>query len=126
MSIRRSYDGIRFDPPAPVCPLLVAAPSSQDAILLPTLVASGADCTLIPESVARQLGLPRIDRLTLEGIEGIARPVPVYAAVVEFAGHRVLARLAAYGDDAILGRDLLARVTSVLDGPKQRLTIRSR
>ncbi len=69
------YDG-NFDPPAPVLPLRVAAPGREDAVLLPALVDTGADCTLIPRAVSRHLALRRIDRLRLEGIEGIARPAP--------------------------------------------------
>ena len=116
------YDG-NFDPPAPVLPLRVAAPGGENAVLLPALVDTGADCTLIPRAVSRHLALPRIDRLRLEGIEGIARPAPVYAATVEFAGRRLLARVVAYGEETIVGRDLLSRVTAHLDGPRRLLSI---
>jgi len=93
-------------------------------VLLPALVDTGADCTLVPRTVARHLALPRIDRLRLEGIEGIARLAPVHAASVEFAGRRVLARVVAYGEDTIIGRDLLNRVVALLDGPRRLLSIR--
>lgn len=67
---------------------------------------------------------PRIDQLRRQGIEGIARPAPVDAASVEFAGRRFLARVVAYGDEAIIGRDLLNRVAALLDGPQRLLSIR--
>jgi predicted aspartyl protease len=123
MRRRFTYDG-RFDPPAPVLPLRVAAPGSQEALLLLALVDTGADCTLVPRSVARQLGLPRVDRLSLEGIDGVARWAPVHAAVVQFAGRRLLAPVVSWGEDAIMGRDLANRVVALLDGPGRIVSIR--
>jgi len=126
MTTRFPYDGIRFDPPAPVVPLRIAAPGGEAAVLLSALVDTGADCTLVPASIPRQVGLPRVDQLDLEGIEGVARTAPVHAALVELAGRRVLARVVAYGAEAIVGRDLLEGLTAVLDGPGRRLAIRTR
>jgi len=120
MSKRLTYDR-RLDPPAPVAPLRIARPSGDEAVVLPALIDTGADCTLIPAVVARQIGLPVIDRVSVQGLGGTARQVPVYAATAAFGGIRVLARLAAYEDETVLGRDLLNRVVALLDGPALRL-----
>lgn len=123
MKRRFAYAGT-LDPPAPVLPLRVAAPGSEAAVLLPAVVDTGADCTLIPRAISRRLDLPRVDRLLIEGVGGTARPAPVHAAWVEYAGRRVLARVVAFGEETILGRDLLNRVIVLLDGPGLRLSIR--
>lgn len=125
MTQRFAYDGVGYDPPAPVLPLRVAAPGSEAAVLLAALIDSGADCTMIPASIPRSLGLPHVDQVDIEGIEGHGRSAPVHAALVEFAGRRVMARVVAYGTEAIVGRDLLESVTVVLAGPKRQLTIRT-
>lgn len=126
MTQRFAYDGIGYDPAAPVVPLRVAAPGSQAAVLVAAIVDSGADCTLIPASIPRSLGLPKVDQVDIEGIEGHAQTAPVHAALVEFAGGGVLARVVAYGTEAIVGRDLLESVTVTLAGPKRELSIRTR
>ena len=116
-----AYDRTR-DPPAPVMSLLVAAPGSAEAVAVPSLVDTGADCTLIPAAVARSLGLPLIDRLRLEGFGGATQRAPVHAAIVRVAGRRTLARLIAYDTEAIIGRDLLNQLEIRLDGPRLRLS----
>lgn len=39
------------------------------------------------------------------------------------AGARVVTRLAAFGDEVIVGRDLLNRIPILLDGPRLRLRL---
>jgi predicted aspartyl protease len=107
-----------------VVPLRVARPGAAEAVLLPALVDTGADCTLIPAAVARHLGLPVIDRVSVQGLGGAVRRVPVHAASAAFGGLRVLARLAAYEAETILGRDLLNRAVALLDGPAQKVALR--
>jgi predicted aspartyl protease len=87
------------------------------------LVDSGADCTVVPRASARALGLPAVDRIWIEGVGGAARRATVHAAHVEFAGVRRLARVVAFGAEAILGRDLLNLTVARLDGPRLRLTL---
>ena len=49
----------------------------------------------------------------------------MYAARVEIGGTRVLARLAAYEEHVIVGRDVLNYVMALLDGPRLRLRLSS-
>jgi predicted aspartyl protease len=120
---RFAYDESR-DPPAPVLPLLVAAPGSDEAVAVSSLVDTGADCTLVPVEIASRLRLPLVDRVPVEGLGGAVRRAPVHAALVRIAGLRVIVRLVAFDTEAVIGRDLLNRLNLVLDGPGRRLSIR--
>lgn len=115
-----------LDPPGPVLPLRVAAPGSTEGVVLQVLVDTGADCTLVPQEVAHALGLPAIDHIWIEGLGGAARRATVHAARVEFARIGRLARVVAFGGEAILGRDLLNRAVALLDGPGLTISFRAR
>lgn len=95
-------------------------------MLIPMLVDSGADCTLVPAATVRQLALPQIDRIGLTGVGGAQRLATVHAAVVELGDLRVIARVVAFLDEAILGRDLLNQIVIVLDGPGLEISVKSR
>jgi predicted aspartyl protease len=116
------YDG-RLDPPGPVLPVRIATPGSESAVVLEVLLDTGADCTLVPRALARTLGLPAVDQVWVEGVGGSARRATVHAARVEFGGVRCLARVVGFGDEAVLGRDLLNRVVALLDGPAGRCSL---
>jgi predicted aspartyl protease len=117
VSLEIAYDAA-FDPPAPVVPMRVARPGSDGGALVPGLIDTGADCTLIPVPVARALGLPLVGRTAIVGVTGGRSDAPVYVGQVEIAGGRMLARLVAYGRETIVGRDLLSSLIVQLDGPR--------
>ena len=122
--MRFPYRGDLFDPAAPVLPLVVSAPSDVERVELPALVDTGADTTLIPIGIARALRLPLVDRTSLQGIGPKLYPAGVHAAVVRIGRFRALVRLTAFGDEALIGRDLLERLVLVLDGPALTLGVR--
>jgi len=105
-----------YDPPAPVVPLLIAPPGGESGALVGGLLDSGADCTLIPPSLARTLRLPTVGFVEIAGVGGGGGSAPAYAGQVDLAGTRFLARLVAYEDHVIIGRDLLNRFVTTLDG----------
>lgn len=113
----------RLDPPGPVLPLRLAAPGARVGLVFQVLLDTGADCTLVPERAARALRLPAIDEVWIEGVGGAARRATVHAASVEFARIRCLARVVAFGGEAILGRDLLNRAVALFDGPALTLSV---
>lgn len=120
---RIAYDG-RFRPPAPVLPVRIVSPGDADrAALLTLLVDTGADCSLIPSALAESVGLPLIGSLEISGIGGASSMAPLYAAWVEVAGTRLLSRVVAFGDEAILGRDVLRGLVLRIDGPGGALTV---
>jgi predicted aspartyl protease len=87
------------------------------------IVDTGADCTVIPGAIARSLGLPRVDSIDVMGVTGEARKSWVYAAWLETANGRALARVAAVGEEGILGRDSLQNSVVTLDGPRSVMTV---
>jgi predicted aspartyl protease len=117
VTARFAYD-TSLDPPAPVVPVRISGPVGEEAVMLAMLLDTGADCTLVPALVVRQLGLPQIDVIGLTGVGGARSRATVHAASVEVGGLRLLARVVAFVDEAILGRDVLNQAIVTLDGSR--------
>lgn len=113
-----------YDPPAPVLPVRVGGidPTSPTA-LLRMLVDTGADCSLIPARLARSLRLPYVDKIEVQGVGGNVRSARVYAARIRLGPLRLVTRMAAFGDEALLGRDLLNRLSLHIDGRAGTISI---
>lgn len=94
--------------------------------MLPMLVDTGADCTLVPAAIVRQLELPQIDVIGITGVGGGKRRTTVHAALVELGELRMLARIVAFADEAILGRDILNQAVVTLDGPGRVTSVDAR
>ncbi len=115
--------GTHYTPPAPVVPMRVGRPGARPTVLLAALVDTGADISVLPRGVPAHLALPIVGRLTVEGIGGPPRPVPVYAAEVAIEAYRVVLRVISLGTTTLLGRGLLNRLMIHLDGPEAMLAI---
>lgn len=113
-----------YRPPAPTLPVGVSA-LGPAVVMLPMLIDTGADVTLIPAALARQLRLPRVDTVIVSGFGGATQRADVHAATLHLGGTEVLARVVAT-DEALLGRDVLAAIVFELDGPRAQLTVRPR
>lgn len=93
-------------------------------VVLPALLDTGADCTLVPADLPREVGLPEVDVIAFKGVGGAVVRAPVHAARLEIGGASVLARVAAFGDEFIIGRDVLNRAVALFDGPKLEVSLR--
>lgn len=118
-----SYDR-GFEPPAPVVPVRVGRPTGDAAaVLLPALVDTGADLTVVPAAVIQQLGLSETDHVTVRAAGVAMGSASVYAARVELDGLTEVVEVLALGEEALLGRNLLRAVVVSLDGPQEELTL---
>ena len=118
------YDAAGYDPPAPVTDVTLR-PSGENSPTVPNvrmLIDTGADVTLLPRAAVARLGVHARPgtRYELVGFDGNR----TFAEVVEldmiflnkvFRGRYLLID----ADHGILGRDVLAAVAMLFDGPKQ-------
>ena len=114
-----------YEPPCPVLTVRLASPPGGAGVGLVALVDTGADMTLVPEPVARILGLPVISQIRVTGVTGTAEGADVFAAAIELAGKNLLVEVVAFGEETIVGRDLLNRLVLRLHGPGKRLEVRA-
>ena len=120
MTIPYSAD---YEPPCPVLALRLTSPRGGAGVALAAVVDTGADITLIPEPVARALELPVTSQIRLAGVTGAAEGADVCAAALDLAGKSLLVEVAAFGEETIVGRDVLKRFVLQLDGPAALLEI---
>ena len=122
MSTKLPYSSA-FRPPAPVLNVRVGAPGREPMLGVLALVDSGADLSVLPLASAEALALPQVSTTRIRGVTGVEESTAVHAATFEIAGTNVLAEVVAWGDEAIIGRDVLRRFVLELDGPREVLTI---
>lgn len=91
--------------------------------MLSALVDTGADFTVVPRQAARSLRLPTVRKVQVFGVGGFRFPAVVSLAEVEIAGIRETTEVFVFGDEALVGRDLLNRWVATLQGPQQRLRV---
>jgi len=116
-----------FNPPAPVIEISVSAPLSKDSISLTALIDSGADITVIPERIIARLKLRRVDSSLASGFSKDVIEASVYSAILSIEGilGPKICRILSWNDDyALIGRDLLNQLITVLDGPNEDLKLR--
>ena len=116
------YDAKQFTPPAPLARVTVRTRDHAKTVSdVPMLIDSGADATLIPQTCADRLGLrgePQED-FVLIGFDGSTSPAKVVDAEVLFLGRTFRGEFPVIDDEVgILGRNVLNRLSLVLDGPR--------
>jgi hypothetical protein len=113
----------RYDPPAPVVRVRVAnlASPSREAGDVAALIDTGADMSVVPAGLARQVALVPKGIVYVQGYRtGEAEPRPEYFVRITHDRHAV--ELPVVGDECpelLLGRDFLRHFTVRLDGPAQ-------
>lgn len=116
------YDRQQFDPPAPVAKVIVRTLDRTRAVIdVAMLIDSGSDMTLIPRICADHLELPSeiVDRIRLQGFWGGDKPAEVVQAELLFLGRNFHGHFPLIdGPFGILGRNVLNKLSLVLDGPR--------
>jgi len=115
------YDATH-DPPLPVLALLLSTPGDDDRIRLVGIADTGADITVVPSTVAEAL-LAAIGTVRVAGVGGARASATLYRARVEIDGASDVIEVAAWGDEIIVGRDLLNRCVARFDGPRRVLEL---
>jgi len=117
------YDFSVF-PPAPRLEIrLIAPPHSTAYGPISAFVDTGADATIVPIDIVRQLRAGVVTLKTVRGYTGGRHTVRTYLVDV-VVGSLTLPGVEVVGDDAtdeiLLGRDVLNKLRLLLDGPGHR------
>lgn len=106
-----------YNPAMPVVDVTVAGP--EDTVTLTSIVDSGADGTVIPSRVLKQIGVAESGWTRVKGTDGISRRLPVYRVILSIGALHV-GRIRVAGDKTsqqmILGRDVLNYFVVTLNG----------
>ena len=120
------YDFSVF-PPAPRLEIrLIALPHNAAYGPISAFVDTGADATIVPMDIIRQLRAGAVTLKTVRGYTGGRRSVRTYLVDVEVES-LTLPGVEIVGDDAaveiLVGRDVLNKIRLLLDGPAQRTEV---
>jgi len=127
-TVASSQVQIDFGSPAPACEITVLSRGNFE--ILPALFDSGASRTAIPHRVAVTLNLRMIrDDVMVGGAVGSPEARPLFIADLIFAelnftNHPVLSIIReADRDYVLIGRDILNRYKTTLDGPQRQFSL---
>jgi hypothetical protein len=117
------YDGSRYDPPAPVAIVTLRGFRGEGPVEnVSLLIDTGADITLLPRSAITRLGISpnagmRFKLISFDGTQSTAEAVDLDMHFLNksFRGQYLVTD----GEHGILGRDVLATLRMMLDGPGQ-------
>ena len=116
-----------FTPPAPVADVVVTHPvSSVNSGGLRGKLDTGADLTVIPESLVPQLALAARAHVWVRGYDGTFSQRPVYYVRFSLEGHELPAVRCIATDrrNVLVGRNVLNRFVITLDGRNLRFEVR--
>jgi hypothetical protein len=117
-----AYDATHFQPPAPVATVTLRNPATGVVCAdVPMLLDSGADVSLAPEAMVRQIGVtPTPGRqYQLVAFDGTMSFAPVVQLELVFCRRTFRGQfLLTDQDSGILGRNVLNALPLLLDGPR--------
>lgn len=117
-----AYDSNLFDPPAPLARVTLRALNNGKAVTdVPMLIDSGADVTLIPETVVNELRLDLDLNVSYElsGFDGHKSVAKSVQLALVFLGLTFRGRfLVVNSQSGILGRNVLNHFALLLEGPR--------
>ena len=120
-----AYDS-NYVPPAPVVQVLLSNPVNPSSQMTFTaLVDTGADITVVPDSVAAQLGLVHQGDILVRGFNGASVLRPTFIVDIQIGRHwfDLVEVISAPTNELILGRNVLNLLDLRLNGPQLVLEI---
>lgn len=121
--MKRRFPYAELDPPGPTLPIRVSAPGSQKAVLITALVDTGADLSVLPRGLVEELALPPVGQVILRDFAGLDQPCALYAAEMQMDERTEVFQVLSFGDEALLGRDVLNHLRLQFDGPERVLEL---
>jgi predicted aspartyl protease len=116
-----------YCPPMPALEIRLGYPGEsliQDP--LTTIIDTGADGTLVPQSLLDQVGAPFVDNVRVRSHWGEWRNMQMFTIDIGVGALRLLA-VEVVGDDRgeeiVLGRNVLNRLRLLLDGPAGQVQV---
>ena len=113
------YDA-SYEPPLPVCDVILSAESTGRQTQLTAIIDTGADGTIVPVRYLEEIGARRVFETGLRSQWGERRTVFLYLVDLQI-GELVLPGAYVVGDELgnelVLGRDVLNELRLLLDGP---------
>ena len=117
----QAYDGVQFDPPAPVA--LVTVKSEQLGIVIhdvPMLLDTGADVSLLPRALVTPLASPDAKQYELEAFDGTKSTAPAITVELQFLGKSFRGQFLLIDSwHGVLGRNILNNLSLLFDGPSR-------
>jgi predicted aspartyl protease len=116
----------KFKPPAPIAEVVISHPvthrTSNDLI---GKLDTGADLTVLPESLIVELDLQSRSSILTRAFDGRLLQRPVYYVRLTMEGHvlEIVRCIASERSNVLLGRNVLNQFRVILDGPAQQIEI---
>lgn len=119
------YDST-YSPPAPVVEIIIEGRGKErDQVRQMALIDSGADGTMIPRNILRQVGGRFWESMRMRGVSGVSHEVDLYLVTIHVGNQpiKVSAIAMPNGSELIVGRDVLNQLKITLDGFSSYTTI---
>lgn len=116
-----------YTPPAPVMEIFFGLPG--EALDLGPHIAfvdAGADMAIVPQYLLIAAGIPAVAEAQVRGQWSASRAAHLYLVDLQVAGVRLPDVYVVgndEGDEIILGRNVLNKLTLLLDGPRQQASV---
>jgi len=107
-----------YIPSMPIIEVGLGLARGQIAIMLPAIVDSGADGTLVPVRYLDQIGALPSGEQWLSGIAGERYEVELYSIFIQIGNYSIYARVVGdeVNNEVIIGRDILNQFIVTLNG----------
>jgi len=115
-----------YDPAAPVVPVKISAPGQGIQEEVMGFIDSGADATMIPDTLLRKIKARFVEHRNLRGVTGHRISVKRYLVTIHLGNevvYGVRAVATSSGTELILGRDVLNQLVITLNGLAQVVEI---